>query len=121
MTWIDLVAVAAGGFTGAIIRYFVSKKLNTNSLIPYGTLLVNLLGCLLIGLVVGLQLSPSLTFLLATGVAGALTTFSTWLKEILGMARLQKLGKSMGYLMGSIILGIAFVYVGYIGGTFFLE
>ncbi|MCM3757678.1 fluoride efflux transporter CrcB [Sporosarcina aquimarina] len=119
MTWVDLVAVAAGGFTGAIIRYFVSKKLNTNSLIPYGTLVVNLLGCLLIGLVVGLQLSSSLTFLLATGVAGALTTFSTWVKEIVAMARLQEFAKSVVYLLGSIIFGIAFVYVGYIGGTFF--
>lgn len=121
MTWADLAAVGAGGFAGAIIRYLVSRKLNTRAPIPYGTLVVNMFGCLLIGLVAGLQLSPTLTFLLGSGLAGALTTFSTWLKELVGMARLREVGKSSGYLMGSIILGIVLVYAGYIGGTFFQQ
>ncbi|REB06393.1 CrcB family protein [Sporosarcina sp. BI001-red] len=119
MTWIDIIAVAAGGFIGAIIRYLASVKLNTNAQIPYGTLLVNMLGCLLIGLVFGLELSTPLTFFLVFGVAGALTTFSTWLKEVLGMARLQQMVKAGGYMIGSVILGIVFVYAGYISGSFF--
>ncbi|MGG0644908.1 CrcB family protein [Sporosarcina gallistercoris] len=121
MTWVDLAATLAGGFIGAIIRYLLSGKLNAHARIPYGTLLVNLLGCLLIGLVVGLKLSPSLTFLLGSGVAGALTTYSTWLKEIVGLARLQEVGKSSYYLLGTIVLGIACVYAGYHSAAFFRE
>lgn len=119
MTLSDVVAIGIGGFAGAIIRYLVSKQLNTNSYIPYGTFLVNMIGCLLIGFVAGLELSRTLTFLLGSGLAGALTTFSTWLKEIVGMARSRELVKSSTYLMGAIIFGITLVYVGFVGAALF--
>lgn len=119
MTGFELSAVAAGGFIGAIIRYQASRKLNINAQIPYGTLLVNMLGCLIIGFVFGLELSVPLTFFLVSGVAGALTTFSTWLKEVLGMVRLQQMMKAIGYMIGSVILGMIFVYAGYSSGSFF--
>lgn len=119
MTVLNLAAVAIGGFFGAIIRYQLSKKLNTSKGLPYGTALVNLLGCLLVGFVFGLQLSTGLTFLLVSGLAGALTTFSTWLKEILGMSRVHEMGKAFFYLMASVFLGFAFVYIGFTGASFF--
>lgn len=119
MTVTDIAAVAAGGFAGAVFRYLLSRKLNNEVRIPYGTLLANLLGCLLIGFVLGLQISVPVTYLLVTGVAGALTTFSTWMKEVVGMMRLRQLGRGSAYLLGSIVLGVACVYAGYTGSSFF--
>lgn len=78
-----------------------------------------MIGCLLIGFVASLGLSIPLTFFLISGLTGALTTFSTWIKEVLGMSRLHEWGKASTYMLGSILLGILFVYVGYISGSFF--
>ncbi|WP_405381175.1 fluoride efflux transporter CrcB [Maribacter sp. LLG6340-A2] len=81
-----LLVFLGGGF-GSILRYYISKTLN-----PYysnfylGTFLVNIIGCLLIGLLIGLTLkhnylTQNQTLLLATGFCGGFTTFSTFALE----------------------------------------
>ena len=87
MTFLEIVMVGIGGFFGAIIRYWTAKKMNHSASIPSGTLVVNLIGALLIGLVFGLEISRVWTLLLASGLAGALTTFSTLNKELIELWR----------------------------------
>lgn len=85
---INYFFVGIGGFIGAGLRYFIinvtGKLIGTN--FPYGTLLVNVLGCFLIGIIMELSLSsnyvsPNLKIFLTTGILGGLTTFSTFSYE----------------------------------------
>lgn len=117
MTFWDIVMVGMGGFVGAVIRYGLSTKLNQQRKIPRGTLLVNLAGALLIGVVFGLDLSRALTFLLASGLAGALTTFSTLTKELLELWQDGEKKRAVGYFLLTYVGGIGLVVVGYwVGG-----
>jgi len=88
MNLLNIIAVASGGAVGATLRMFLSA--NTNKYfahtIPYGTLLVNLLGSFIIGILFAYfqlhtQLSPNLKSFLITGLLGALTTYSTFAIE----------------------------------------
>ena len=76
----DLLIIGLGGFIGAILRYMVSgqiQKLTQSVDFPYGTLVVNLIGCLLIGALTRLDeirsvLTPEMRFLIFIGLLGAL-------------------------------------------------
>ena len=114
----DVAMVLIGGFLGAIIRSIISGRLNRAGEMPAGTLLVNLAGVLLIGFVFGLELPLTWKFLLASGLAGALTTFSTMHKELLQLWQGGIKGKAIIYLLISYPSGILLAYVGYvIGGS----
>ena len=81
-----LLVFVGGGF-GSVARYFVGKWLNNiENAIPYGTMLSNVLGSLLIGIILGYlsktsNMSESQSLLLATGFCGGFTTFSTFAYE----------------------------------------
>lgn len=84
--------VGIGGFIGAALRYIISanapKLFGTQ--FPYGTLIVNVVGGLLIGLIMELSLtteliSPNLRLFLTTGIMGGLTTFSTFSYETINL------------------------------------
>ncbi|MDO1513972.1 fluoride efflux transporter CrcB [Maribacter confluentis] len=101
-----LLVFLGGGF-GSIIRYYISKTLN-----PYysnfylGTFLVNIIGCLLIGLLIGLSLKQNYltqnqTLLLATGFCGGFTTFSTFALEG------NLLFKESSFLYASLYMGLS--------------
>ena len=114
----DVAMVLIGGFLGAIFRSIISGRMNRAGEMPAGTLLVNLAGVLLIGFVFGLELSLTWKFLLASGLAGALTTFSTMHKELLQLWQGGIKGKAIIYLLISYLSGILLAYVGYvIGGS----
>ena len=87
MTSIDFLMIGIGGFFGAIIRYFISTIMNRPGEIPRGTLVVNLAGALLIGFIFGMEIPRMWTLLFASGLAGALTTFSTMNKELIELWR----------------------------------
>ena len=112
--------IGLGGFLGAILRYIISTYVQLwaqSCGIPYGTLVVNLLGCLLIGL--GSQLAanyhwftPELRFLILVGFLGAFTTFSTYSNEGIGMIQDDRMSAALFYMGGSVILGLCAVWVG---------
>lgn len=117
----ELFAVFFGSGLGAILRYYatvLSKKLFT---VPYyGTLAVNILGCLLIGYILGFCIHKSetipntLKIFLTMGILGGLTTFSTFSWEAFTFLKEGKIIHALIYISISIIIGIIATYVGFV-------
>ena len=110
--------VFIGGGVGSVARYLLSKILNNSETgIPYGTFLANILGSLLIGLILGFAvkneaLTQNHTLLLATGFCGGFTTFSTFAYE---NHVLLKSGDFMSfaiYTISSFVVGFMAVFLG---------
>ena len=113
----QLLLVFLGGGAGSALRFIISKNLNPMSTLPLGTLLVNIIGSLLIGIFLGLGLkqellSPNATLLLATGFCGGFTTFSAFSYENLALLKAGDYLNLGIYSAGSIFLGIATVLLG---------
>jgi len=113
--------VGVGGFIGAILRYLVTNwvqdTLHTLSL-PYGTLTVNMVGCLLIGLLAGLTesrnlLGPETRALILVGVLGGFTTFSTFGYETIQLLRDGESLAAFSNVGLQICLGLVAVWIGY--------
>ena len=113
----QLLLVFLGGGAGSVLRFLISKKLNEATVLPLGTLVVNIVGSLIIGYVLGLAyrqevLSTNGVLLLATGFCGGFTTFSAFAYE---NQIFLKTGDflSMGiYTFSSLVLGFAAVFAG---------
>lgn len=118
----DLLLVGLGSGLGGMCRYLVSQLLvTTQNGFPWGTFTVNIVGSLLIGLLWGLSsrlpsLSPALTLLFMVGFCGGFTTFSTFSREGLSLLQMQNYTLFLLYTLGSVVLGILAVMVGYFGG-----
>ncbi len=117
-SWLAVLYVGLGGFLGAVSRYALSLALGGFSLvIPYGTLLANVLGCFVIGVVLGLTVqtdavSPGARLFLATGFCGGFTTMSSFVYELASLARAGDVAIAGLYLSVTLIGSIAFFYVG---------
>jgi CrcB protein len=88
MNYITIIAVASGGALGATARLLINGFVNKNieHTLPFGTLSVNLLGSLLMGILfaffhINTDISPNVKTFLTTGFLGALTTYSTFAIE----------------------------------------
>lgn len=114
----DLALVALGGAIGASARFLVSKGALAllPASFPWGTWIINVSGCLLMGVVAGLAAggaaSPSVRLFLATGVLGGYTTFSAFGLEAQTLLTEGRLGAFAGYALGQLLLGIAAVALG---------
>ena len=116
----SLILVALGGGVGSALRFLASKVVqdNMSGFFPYPTMVVNVLGCLLIGLFYGLSSRGNLggdsaRLLLTTGLCGGFTTFSTFCNENLSLMRGGHAIAALLYTGGSVMLGFAAVAVGY--------
>lgn len=114
-----LLFIGAGSFLGGVSRYALTRLVQDHILhvFPYGTLVVNIVGCFLIGLFYGLfdrghVLDPDIRMFLTVGFCGGFTTFSTFANENFSM--LQG-GNFLGmgiYAVLSFAFGLAMVYLG---------
>lgn len=117
--WIRVLVVGLGGFVGAIARYGLSGLVHrlTGERFPAGTLVVNVLGCVVLGALMTLvedrpAFSPRVRLLVATGFLGSLTTFSTFGWETVRLVRDQALGLAMWSVFGNLALGLLGVLLG---------
>ncbi|WP_414048604.1 fluoride efflux transporter CrcB [Macrococcus animalis] len=105
-----MLYVVLGAPLGAMLRYLVSQKLN--GAFPFGTLMINLLGALLLGFVA--RLDQSMMLLLGTGFLGAFTTFSTFNVEIVQLFKERRLAAivylSLSYVIGPLLFLFAFTF-----------
>ena len=116
-----IILVGIGGFFGAVMRYLVTEWMQyifRAFPLPYGTITVNITGCLLIGLLAGLSenrnlLGPETRALLLIGVLGGFTTFSAFSYETVELLRDGKSMAAFSNVGLQVCLGLAAVWVGY--------
>ena len=109
----NLLLVGLGGATGSMLRYLCQRA--WNSQFPYGTLIVNLAGCFLIGLLWG-SLKEGETqkrLLLATGFCGGFTTFSAFTQESMQLLMENRWLVFSLYVGLSVTAGLLATYLGY--------
>lgn len=115
----SMLMVAMGGAVGSAMRYLISKIMQDwlPDVFPFGTFAVNLLGCLVIGILYGLVEqnmlgNNNLKLLLITGLCGGFTTFSTFSHEGLSLVQQGHLSYAVLYVGGSACLGMMMVLIG---------
>lgn len=115
------VIIGSGGFLGAIARYGLSGLVQRQfpfSGFPLGTLVVNALGCLLIGVAAGLAetrgvFGPGTRAFAFIGVLGGFTTFSTFSYESVAMLRDAEFIRAAVYVLAHLAAGLALVWLGH--------
>jgi CrcB protein len=117
----DLLLVGFGGFVGSVGRYALGVWVTqqaAGSRFPFGTLAVNALGCLAIGLISGIAeqastFSPQTRLLLITGVLGGFTTYSAFAYESYFLAREHAWALAAINVVVQVMLGLAMVWLGH--------
>lgn len=111
----QLLFVALGGAAGSVLRFLCQRAFN--GAFPYGTLIVNIVGCLLIGILFGLlqkhAVSASAYLLLATGFCGGFTTFSAFSQESLLLLTQQRWPVFLFYVVSSVAASLLATFAGY--------
>lgn len=109
----NFLLVALGGALGSMARYGCQRffSMQFEGHFPWGTFLVNIAGCFLIGIFWGLHFrsfnsNEHWKLFLMTGICGGFTTFSAFTLEGIGLLREDKMGLFFTYAAGSVILGL---------------
>ncbi len=116
----DLLIIGVGGFCGAILRYLTStftQHLAGDTAFPFGTLTVNTVGCLIIGLLAGLAetrqiFSPEARMFVFIGILGGFTTFSTFGYESFYMIQENQYTLALTNIGLNVVCGLAAVWGG---------
>jgi len=111
--------IGMGGFIGANLRYLAQRWAATvwGASFPYGTLIANISGSFILGLFLTvvterLNVSPNWRYLIATGVLGGYTTFSSFTYETLNLVETGRYGHAALYAFGNVLLGLAAALLG---------
>lgn len=115
----EYLIVGIGGFFGSITRYGLGKYISERSDadIPVGTLIINVSGALLLGVVSMLYKDGKLYLLMAEGFLGAYTTFSTFMYEGFNLFQDNEKKNAILYIIGTLFIGI----LGYILGIWIVQ
>jgi len=115
----QLLAIGVGGALGAIARYALGGAVHrlVPGSFPYGTFVVNVIGCLVFGIVIGLGesrfvLGPPTRAFLLVGVLGGFTTFSSFTFETFELLRSDQFGAASANVVGQIALGLLALWAG---------
>lgn len=114
-----ILIVGTGGFIGTVGRFLLSRVIHANTFtsFPLGTFTVNIIGCLLIGIIYGISgksniISPDLRLFLTVGVCGGFTSFSTFSSENIFLLRDGNFMLFALYTSLSVFLCLVAVYLG---------
>ena len=114
----SFILVFIGGGLGSGLRYLISNFMSQYSkVLPYGTFTVNIIGCLLMGIILGYAqkenaLNSSQILLLVTGFCGGFTTFSAFANENLELIKNGEIFNFSVYTIGSFLIGVLAVFIG---------
>jgi CrcB protein len=113
------VAVALIGGAGSIARFLVDGAISSTAGrdFPFGTMVVNISGTVILGLLTGLALGHDEALLAGTAAVGSYTTFSTWMLETQRLAEERQCGKAVVNVVISLVLGVAAAAVGRLIGA----
>jgi len=113
-----LLLIGTGGFIGSISRYLLTRFITIQwpSSFPYGTLAVNAVGCLFLGIIMGLAFQSAIKtqtrLLLAAGFCGGFTTFSSYSLEIFELYQRGEAAAGLLYMVVSILAGLLSIGIG---------
>ena len=114
---LNIFAICMGASLGALSRWGLGLWLSTGTGLPWGTLASNLIGGYLIGVCIALfqampQLDPVWKLAIVTGFLGALTTFSSYSAEVIGLLQQQRLTAALGWAAIHLAGSLCMTYVG---------
>ena len=115
---LNCLVVAFGGGVGACLRYLIGLiSLKEPFTFPVKTLVINLLGCFVIGLIAALavknnSLSPKTVLFIKTGLCGGFTTFSTFALETETLIKTGHICLAVLYIALSVVVGVVLAFVG---------
>ncbi len=122
--WINYTAIAIGGAAGACLRFLLSEAMLHlfGRAFPFGTLLVNILGSFIIGLLYGLILTEQLApnpwrIFIGIGILGAFTTFSTFSMDTVLMLQQGAFVKATLNVLANLVLCLTLTWLGIKLGT----
>lgn len=113
---LNILAVGAGGFIGAVLRYLIGLIPVTETFIfPIKTFTINVIGCILIGIIAvstskSMELNPQMLLFLKVGLCGGFTTFSTFALETNDLIKSGHIGIAFLYVALSVLVGIAVIF-----------
>jgi CrcB protein len=116
LVWIGVVLV---GGAGSVLRFVLDGAIasRTGRPFPYGTLVVNLTGAILLGLLSGLALNHETALLAGTAAVGSYTTFSTWMFESQRLAEDRQMWSLAANVLVSLVAGILAAALGQLLGS----
>jgi len=117
---VQVILIAAGGALGSVCRYLLATAVQRYSspFFPYGTVVVNVLGCLLFGVIMGAArqrfvLGPSERAFLLIGILGGFTTFSTFTYETFALLQDGEFVRAFANAAGQLVCGLVALWAGY--------
>ncbi|MGH3771978.1 MAG: fluoride efflux transporter CrcB [Pseudonocardiaceae bacterium] len=116
LLWVGVVLI---GGAGSVLRFVVDGAVasRTGSAFPYGTMVVNLSGAVLLGLITGLAPSHDDALLAGTAAVGSYTTFSTWMFETQRLGEDRQTRYLAANVVVSLVAGLAAAALGRLAGS----
>ena len=113
---LNILAVGAGGFAGAVCRYLIGLiPVSENLIFPVKTLAINIIGCIVIGMIAvsaarNNSWNPYIMLFLKVGLCGGFTTFSTFALETSDLIKAGHMGMAFLYVILSVLAGVAVIF-----------